>query len=399
LIRPLRFAAIALSLTALAPSTGGDTRVPREWVASQHRIEAGPGLPAVDVDIFLAPDRERQRERYRVAAAVAITHFSQWFGVGPHARLTIADAPWNAAATARADEPLVLASGQWLNFDRASEPEASILTGIAEKWFATTEQVLRKGLALYLAHRALAEEYENRAFVGRFFGGHIPMIFRSVATAEASSREGPPGDPPAETARWMLTAERLLGWPLVQAVLASYSADHRARPGSIRDLQDAFERVSGRNLSWFFDQMQSRATLDFAVERVTSVSIKTDEGTRMRTSVTLARKGDGTFPGRSRPAHSIATARGAIPVRVDFASGESVDETWNGRDAHYELTFLSSSPPVAVRVDPDRVLASERRRVDNSWTVRPRAADVALVWSARWLVWLEHCILGFAALA
>jgi hypothetical protein len=377
----------------------------RRWIESRQRIERGPDAPPIEVRLLLVPDHADQLERYRNATELALKRFSEWFGPYPYDHLTIVDAPWNAVVR-RTDFPLLVAvESRWLAPARASEPERSIVTAIAGQWWSTAvafdetrEWPLAGGLRQYAAQRLLAEEYPNTSYVARFFGGHIAMVFRAVPLATAALREGPPADQAAAVARWLLTAERYFGWPTLQSVLWSYFRTHRFGFASELDLQHLFEETTGRELTWFFDLIDARRTLDFRVGAVKIEPVETSSGRRFRTVVDVTRVGDGIFPGTSRAPYAGATGRGAIQVQLDFAGGERVVETWDGRDRVRSLTYVAASPIVAVQIDPDHVIAAETGRVGNSWTARSKSSAVSLAWSGRWMLWLQDHLLSVAAL-
>jgi hypothetical protein len=49
-------------------------------------------------------------------------------------------------------------------------------------------------------------------------------------------------------------------------------------------------------------------------------------------------------------------------------------------------------------VDPNRVLLLDLAYTNNSKTLEPRGSDAATKWSLKWVVWLEDCLLSWAAL-
>src|SRR4029079_16375858 len=128
-------------------------------------------------------------------------------------------------------------------------------------------------LMRYAAQRLLGEEFPNTSYVARFFGGHVAMVFRAVPVATSALREGPPADETAAVARWLLTAERYFGWPTLQSVLWSYFHTHRFGFASELELQHLFEETTGRELTWFFDPIDARRTLDFRVGAVRTAPV------------------------------------------------------------------------------------------------------------------------------
>jgi hypothetical protein len=54
---------------------------------------------------------------------------------------------------------------------------------------------------------------------------------------------------------------------------------------------------------------------------------------------------------------------------------------------------------VSAQVDPNRVLLLDVDYTNNSRTLEPKGGDAAAKWSWTWMVWLQGCLLSWAALA
>ena len=158
--------------------------------------------------------------------------------------------------------------------------------------------------------------------------------------------------------------------------------------------------VSGRDLSWYFDQVHGGTqTFDYAVQQVSSRGLRDrgfidgdreptfrapiDDRGLTRTTVTVRRLGDGIFP---------------VDVLVVFDDGETVRERWDGREPWRVFTYERAARAVRVEVDPDRVLLLDVDYANNSWTAAPRAGAAATKWMLRWMVWLQDLMLTYAFL-
>ena len=51
-----------------------------------------------------------------------------------------------------------------------------------------------------------------------------------------------------------------------------------------------------------------------------------------------------------------------------------------------------------AQIDPGRVLLLDVDYTNNSKTLEPRGGDAATKWSLKWVVWLQDCLLSWAAL-
>jgi len=135
--------------------------------------------------------------------------------------------------------------------------------------------------------------------------------------------------------------------------------------------------VSGRDMTWFFDQVyRSSNEFDYGVQDLVS--------TNGRTSVVIRRYGEATFP---------------VSVLTTFADGGQVRERWDGLDRRVIYTYERPVSAVAAQVDPERVLLLDVNYTNNSRTLRPRAAEAGLKWSLRWMTWLQELMITYAFFA
>ena len=69
--------------------------------------------------------------------------------------------------------------------------------------------------------------------------------------------------------------ERYLGWDTLQPIMATFFERYKYRHPSPQDFFDVANEVSGRDLTWFFDQVyRSSHDFDYAIERATSDPIE-----------------------------------------------------------------------------------------------------------------------------
>ncbi len=76
------------------------------------------------------------------------------------------------------------------------------------------------------------------------------------------------------------------------------------------------------------------------------------------------------------------------------ASPNSGTDASGGRRTSYDRPAQALS----AEVDPNRVLLLDVSPTNNSRTLEPQASRAARKWSAKWLVWLQDCLLSWAAL-
>jgi hypothetical protein len=87
-----------------------------------------------------------------------------------------------------------------------------------------------------------------------------------------------------------------------------------------------------------------------------------------------------------------------VDVLVTFDDGEQVVEHWDGASRWKAYAYTRPSRIRTVQVDPKRVLLLDVNYTNNSKTRRPAGPAAATKWATRWMVWLQDCLLSWAAL-
>jgi hypothetical protein len=118
---------------------------------------------------------------------------------------------------------------------------------------------------------------------------------------------------------------------------------------------------------------------DYGVADVKS----TKEDAEYRSTVVVRRFGEAIFP---------------VDVLVTFDNGETVTERWDGSDRWRLYTYTRPARLRSAQVDPNRILLLDVNYTNNSKTLEPKSERAARKWAAVWTVWLENCLLAWAAL-
>jgi len=382
-------------------------------------------LPAVRMRLLLQPEHRGQEARHFEATRAALKYYGEWYGPYPYGHVTIVDPAWGSGAGGMEYPTLFTAGTRWLAPEDVTQPESVTVHEAGHQfWYgivATNEfehAWLDEGLNTFSTARVLAQQFEPNYFVRRYFGGFVPWVFTGLPIARATEsrslaayRTAAAGDVQAlptwrywpgsasattyhKTALWLHTLERMLGWETLQRILSTYFNRWAFRHPSPSDFLAIANEVSGRDLTWFFDQVHRRGVVfDYGVETFRSDSIGTrgytgdgdrrtfaagDRGAGYRTTVVVRRYGEGIFP---------------VDVRVQFENGEEARWQWDGRE-RWKL-FEVDKPARARRaeVDPDRVLMLDVRVTNNSALLDPAAGPAATRWALAWLIWLQDHLL------
>jgi len=387
------------------------------WTTSPDYLERTarfeqPGLPPVDMRLLLQPEHANQAERHFDATRTTLKYYGEWFGPYPYRHITIVDPAYQSGAGGMEYPTLFTAGTRWLAPSRVTTPEGVTVHEAGHQfWYGIVannefeDAWMDEGFNTFSTARAVAQAYDPNYLALRYFGGFIPWVFRDIELSRetegnrlAGYRRDAKSDAqstpsfryfPAtggsitynKTALWLNTMERWLGWPTLQRILSTHFDRWQFKHPAPRDFFDVVNEVSGRDLDWFFDQMYlSSNVFDYGVQDLKSGR----DGDHYRTSLVVRRFGEALFP---------------VDVLVTFANGERVTEHWDGKDRWKLFTYARTGPAVSAQVDPNRVLLLDVDRTNNSKTLEPKGAHAATKWSLKWMVWLQDCLLSWAALA
>ena len=401
------------------------------WTTSPHFVErlerfGHPGLPQVAMRLLLQPEHAYQADRHFTATRAALRYYGEWYGPYPYGNITIVDPAWQSGTGGMEYPMLFTAGSRWLAPRRVAEPEdVTVHEAGHQFWYgivATNEfehAWMDEGINTFTTARVLDQFFGPQYYSKRYFGGFIPWAFDDIRLARATDgnyltayRTHPyldaeslptwqywPGDAwvttYTKTALWLHTLERMLGWETLQKVLSTFFARYAFKHPEPRDFFAVASEVSGRDLTWFFDQVyRSSATFDYAVDVFTSSRISDrgfigdlkGKGTAAlttppyRTSVVVRRQGDGIFP---------------VDVLVKFENGPDARWTWDGKERWKAFEVDGPSRAISAQVDPERVLLLDAHYTNNSKTLEPRTTAAGRKWSLTWLIWLQDHLLTY----
>src|SRR5580765_323270 len=387
------------------------------WTTSPDYIERTARfehatLPAVDMRLLLQPEHAAQAERHFDATRTTLKYYGEWYGAYPYGHITIVDPAWQSGAGGMEYPTLFTAGTRWLAPSHVTTPEEVTVHEAGHQfWYGVVannefeDAWLDEGFNQFSTARAVAQAYQPNYLAVRYFGGFIPWVFQDIALQREIDGNGLPGyrrnarsDVPAtptyryfpatggfitysKTALWLNTMERWLGWPALQKMLAAHFAAWQFKHPKPQDFFNVVNSAAGRDHRWFFDQVyRSSNTFDYGVQDLTSTS--DDRG--YHTTVIARRYGEAIFP---------------VDVVVTFENGERITERWDGVDRWKAYSYDRPSAARSAQVDPNRVLLLDVNYTNNSKTLEPKTESAARKWTAVWTLWLENCLLSWAALA
>jgi aminopeptidase N len=351
--------------------------------------------------LLLQPEHAAQAERHFDATRTTLKYYGEWYGAYPYGHITIIDPAYQSGAGGMEYPTLFTAGSRWLAPGRVTTPEGVTVHEAGHQfWYGIVgnnefeDAWMDEGFNTFSTARAIAQVYDPNYTALRYFGGFVPWVFtdlpqsreidgnrltgyrhdaRSDAQSTPSFRYFPSTGGSItynKTALWLNTLERWIGWPTLQRVMATHFERWKFKHPKPADFFAVAKEVSGRDLTGFFDQVyRSSNVFDYGVQDVKG------------STAIVRRYGEAIFP---------------IEIHVTLAGGKRVVERWDGQERWKAYSY--DSPIDAVQVDPQRVLLLDVNYTNNSWTRRPATAKAATRWTAQWLVWLEDCLLSWAAL-
>ncbi len=411
------------------------------WVASPHlkeytdRFEA-PNLPPVDIRLLLMPDHASKKERYFEATKAALKYYGSWWGPYPYGHVTVVDPAYRSGSGGMEYPTFFTGGTRWLSPRAARSPEGVTVHEAGHQfWYGIVANNefeyawLDEGFNTYSTTRTLEKAFPNPVLVRRYFEGFIPWVFDSVPVPERTvgadlydgfrsmfkldrmskpSWQYGPGayrdNSYSKPAMMLRTLENYLGWETFQKIMSTYFERWKFRHPKPEDFFAVVNEVSGRDMSWFFEQTYNSSNVfDYAVGTVKSRKItppkgyrETEEGlkffksvkdesdtteARYHTTVFVRRWGEAIFP---------------IEVKITFENGDEVMEQWDGRERWARFDYVKPAKISKVEVDPNNVLVLDVNHTNNSWTAKPKAYRAAVKWSAKWMIWLQSLMEFFA---
>ncbi len=385
------------------------------------------GLPPVEMRLLLQPEHAGQAERHFEATRATLRDYGTWFGAYPYDHITIVDPAWQSGTGGMEYPTLFTAGSAWLAPAGVTRPEGVTVHEAGHQfWYAIVasnefeDAWMDEGFNTYSTARTVEEAFSPNFLSDRFFDGFIPWVYRDIPLSRATDGNGlssyravaksdvqatpswrywpgtAGGITYSKTALWLNTLERYLGWTTMQRILSTYFERWKFRHPTPQDFFAVASEVSGQDLTWFFDQVyRSSDVFDYGVQSLTSEPAAArgflGDGTArgfteraagggFRTSLVVRRYGEALFP---------------VDVLVTFEDGTQVRERWNGRDRWHLYQYDRPARAVSAQVDPDRVLLLDVDYTNNSYTLKPRAAEAARKWSLAWLVWLQDALVTY----
>jgi len=325
-------------------------------------------------------------QRYLDVMEAAMRRFDQWYGPYPYAQITVVDPPHASLEAGGMEYPTFITGGTgWFGtwVVPKGDHETEVVTAHEfghQYWYgmvATNEfenAWLDEGINSYSEVKVLDGMYGRNAsalnLLGAQMGDRDYLRGDYLPVAETDSLARPSytdmswgaygGVSYGKTAMILLSLEAIIGEQTLRNALRAYFLKYRFTHPTQEDFMRTVNEVSGQDLSWYWQQaVYGTQVFDYAVLRAKSTPANwyekdTEEKpgeTLYETQVILQRKGDFVFP---------------VEAQIKFDNGESVRESWDGKDRWVRFVYQKKAKVESVELDPDHKLPLDRNYLNNS---------------------------------
>lgn len=348
------------------------------WTACPRFQSASRRVGPVDLVYLYLPEHDWSVKRALDAAQAALTHFGDWYGSFPYARLTVVDVPDNGLGAGGMEYPTFITSGTESITGLGPEPtkvgldrslELVVIHEAGHQWWQSTvafneaeEPWLDEGFTDYSTSRLAQELYpdENSAFqISNYRASYLDTRRFEYVNDPAVPMYGKAWD--FKTIQYgiaayskpvlsLTTLERVLGSRIMMKLMSAFYQHYQFAHPTTKDFRSTVQQITGQYHAWFFDGLvYGSGVLDYSVKSVNDQS------------VTVERKGSLIIP---------------TEVLVTFTNGTTQLETWDGSQAEKTFEFPNRPSVTSAQVDPQQKLLVDlewsdnglRRRLDlNSW--------------------------------
>lgn len=353
--------------------------------------------------LLYQPENRAYVQRYLTAAEQALEFYGQRIGAYAYKRITVVDPPRAAIGASGMEYPMLFTGGigalglPELPAVTVREVEVVTLHEAGHNWFGMVvatdeaeEPWLDEGFTDFISVEAATHYYGRDTSVisaPPLELGYLGMRRLEYLTDPYVPSYGKAwyfGQTDYGVAAYskpvmiLTTLKNILGEDTFWRVMQTYYARYQFKHPRTEDFIAVAEEVSGQKLDWFFNQaVYGKGTLDYAVESVSSE--RQADGT-YQSQVVVTNKAQVSFP---------------VDVRVAFADGTRVDETWDGQDSH-TFTYNRAAPLAWANIDPEHKLAMELTTLDNSRTVQPQWPALRI--GSRIMFWLQNLFMALGGM-
>lgn len=338
------------------------------WSASPDFVYAeepfsSPEVPGVRIKLYLDPAHKALKDRYFYAAKAALSSYSKWYGRYPYSTLSIVVPPASGNGAGGMEYPTLVTAFGAASESPGYELERTIVHEIGHQYFygmiasnEFEEAWLDEGFTSYAEDKLMESAYGiqpslpiQASFVNK--PATLPQESWKYGSSEIYTQ-----NVYTRGKLVLLGIERQVGTPVMNKIMAKYSAKFRFKHPATADFQKIVEQVTGRSWKDYFNQyVYSGQMANFSVDSITVNPIQQKgpsggEPPLYESVVKISRLG-GTYP--------------VVPVVFSFKDGHIVRKTWKGEEKQIVYKLKYKEPLAWAMIDPGYTLVLENKHINN----------------------------------
>jgi len=383
-------------------------------------------LPDVKMILLIEPEHKRQIDRHFKALRMAIKYYGLWYGPYPYETVTMVDPPFRTRSGGMEYPTFFTAGTRILTSKKVLSPEGVIVHEFGHGyWYGLCannefeEAWLDEGINSYSDGKVLAVAYGPSA---------IPMSFKRIPLSwfcklpeyynyelERAAAINVVELDPITTVSWKFhdrgsyglnvydrasvclhTLEGLVGEEMMLRILRTFQMRFRYKHPQTQDFIDVVNEVTGRDLSWFFEELFfGTLNFDYGIssvaskekkkyvrgvfdvdgrkEEITSKRIKkmekedkkSDDKKYYVTEVKVRRFGEARVRGDT-----------VMKLKVVFEDGSEEVINWRGQERWKKFIFEKPAKAKYAQIDPDNIWLIDSNLTNNSLKRKPSRKGV-----------------------
>lgn len=393
-------------------------------------------LKDVKMILLLNPEHKDQADRQFKALRMAIKYYGLWYGPYPYETMTLVDPPFRNDCGGMEYPTLITGGSHPMIIPTAGMPEGVIIHEFGHNfWYGLVannefeEAWLDEGINSYSDNKVQEAAYGESTFP-MFIGG-IPYNrymdpFRGLSTflTRTAGINAVELDP-IVTDSWRFssaasyglnvyqraatllhTLERILGEDSMLRVMRTFQMEYRYKHPKTQDFIDVVNRVSGRDMSWFFRELMFGTNeFDYGVSSIVSKRIDSPTGFFDKngekeeiTSSEAEDKDDETDEKQyltlvqiRRYGEAVLGGDAKLKIDIVFEDGTTETKYWDGKKRWVRYRFKKPVKVKYAHVDPETVYLIDKDITNNSLKREAEKAP-AVRWSNRFHFWIQNML-------
>lgn len=415
---------------------------PEEYRQVAEMLDVSPEelkLPDVRMILLIEKQHRHQIERHFNALKAALKYYGLWYGPYPYRTITMVDPPFRTGSGGM-EYPTLFTAGTSLLLEKdVLSPEGVIVHEFGHNyWYGMVannefeEAWLDEGINTYSTGKVLAAAYGpgkfpvrlNNVPLSRFL--KLPSVYDWQTDRLFSSTVAKLD--PIVNFSWkfynsgsyalnvyqrastcLYTLERLLGQKTMAKIMRTYQLRYRFRHPKTEDFIKVVNEVSGKDLSWFFQEFFfSTKDFDYAISSV-EINEKPEKYKGIFDQQTANFSSSEQAPQKKKQKiyENIITLRRygearispeeKLRLKVEFEDGSVEWREWDGQSRWIRFILEKPSPVKMAILDPDCLWLVDSNISNNSYSVTgPKHKILATQNSFLWL--LQNLLLAISSL-